>query len=286
VSLAGRKAAISGANQGLGLAVAEAFVRAGADVLIGARDLAKLRSAQERLQGLASGAQQVLAQGLDVADEASASAFMGRAAEAWGRLDVLVNNAGVHGPKGALDQLDGAAWEQAVAVNLFGAVRLCRLGLPLLRLGAAARIINVSGGGATAPMPGLSAYAASKAGLVRFTETLAEELRGAGIAVNALAPGAMNTRLLDDVLEAGPGKVGQAYYDKALKQKAEGGTPPEKGAALAVYLASRQSDGITGKLISAVWDPWQGLEGRRAQLDGSDIYTLRRIVPKDRGLDF
>jgi NAD(P)-dependent dehydrogenase (short-subunit alcohol dehydrogenase family) len=104
-----------------------------------------------------------------------------------------------------------------------------------------------------------------------------------GIDVNAVAPGALNTRLLDEVLEAGPTRVGRAFYEQALKQKAEGGTPMERGASLCVFLASPASDGISGKLLSAVWDPWESLADHIEDLRDTDIYTLRRLVPKDRG---
>jgi NAD(P)-dependent dehydrogenase (short-subunit alcohol dehydrogenase family) len=134
-------------------------------------------------------------------------------------------------------------------------------------------------------MPGLSAYAASKAAVVRFTETLAVELRGAHVDVNALAPGALNTRMLDEVLQAGPERVGEAHYKRALQQQQSGGVPLARGADLAVFLGSAASDGITGKLLSAVWDPWAQLPAHRAELD-SDVYTLRRIVPADRGMDW
>jgi NAD(P)-dependent dehydrogenase (short-subunit alcohol dehydrogenase family) len=117
---------------------------------------------------------------------------------------------------------------------------------------------------------------------VRFVETLAEEVREEKIDVNAIAPGALNTRLLDGILEAGPGLVGQNFYEQALKQKQSGGSDLRKGADLTVFLGSSRSDGITGKLISAIWDPWRSLPDHLEQLRSSDIYTLRRIVPKDR----
>src|SRR5206468_11879378 len=106
-------------------------------------------------------------------------------------------------------------WVHAIHINLLGTVYCCRAALPLMRRAGAGKIITLSGGGATAPLPRISAYAASKAAVVRFTETLAEELRGTGIDVNAVAPGALNTRLLDEVLAAGPGRVGQQFYERA-----------------------------------------------------------------------
>jgi NAD(P)-dependent dehydrogenase (short-subunit alcohol dehydrogenase family) len=132
-------------------------------------------------------------------------------------------------------------------------------------------------------MPFFSAYAASKAAVVRFGETLAEELREFGVDVNCVAPGAMNTKFLDEALEAGPEKIGRAAYEQAVKQKKNGGVPPERAAALCAFLASAASDGITGKLISAVWDPWEKLAKHKKELASTDIYTLRRIVPQDRG---
>ena len=123
-------------------------------------------------------------------------------------------------------------------VNLFGSVLCCRAVLPHFRANGYGKIIQLSGGGATSPLPRLSAYAASKAAVVRFAETLAEELRGTGIDVNAIAPGALNTRLLDEVLEAGPERVGDSFYERAVEQRSSGGTPLELAARLAVFLAS------------------------------------------------
>jgi len=180
--------------------------------------------------------------------------------------------------------VDWAEWVQAIEVNLLGSILLCRELLPHFKKNRYGKIIQLSGGGATNPLPRLSAYAASKAAIVRFAETLAEEVRADHIDVNSVAPGPLNTRLLDEVLQAGPEKVGKDFYERSLKQKAEGGAPVEKGAALSVFLASSASDGITGKLISAVWDDWDTFPQHLDDLNQSDVYTLRRIVPKDRGL--
>ena len=165
--------------------------------------------------------------------------------------------------------------------------RRARLGeVPHMKGLGHGKIIQLSGGGATNPLPFISAYAASKAAIVRYAETLAEEVRDAGIDVNCIAPGALNTRLLDEVLVAGPEKVGKSFYERAMKQKESGGAPLEVGARLATFLASSDSDGITGKLISAVWDPWNTFTAHIAELSDTDVYTLRRIVPADRGMDW
>jgi 3-oxoacyl-[acyl-carrier protein] reductase len=130
----------------------------------------------------------------------------------------------------------------------------------------------------------VTAYAASKAAVVRFAESLALEVKDEGIDVNAIAPGALNTRMMQELLAAGPAAVGSAFFARMKRIADEGGTPLEKGAALAVFLASAASDGITGKLLSAVWDPWHTLPAHLEDLARTDVYTLRRIVPPDRGL--
>jgi 3-oxoacyl-[acyl-carrier protein] reductase len=152
-----------------------------------------------------------------------------------------------------------------------------------MRSQSSGRIVAISGGGATAPFPRFSAYASSKAAVVRFVETLATELVDSGITVNAVAPGMLNTRLLDEVVAAGPERVGQDYYARVVDAQAQGAAPPEVAARLVRLLLSEQSEGITGRLISATWDNWAQLPTMSERLRDSDVYTLRRIVPGDRG---
>lgn len=284
IDLSGRLAVITGASQGLGRAIATEFVKAGAGVLLTARDEGLLREVRDELKPLARPGRPVEILRADVSNPQDCAATARRAAEVLPDLCILVNNAGVQGAKGPAEEADWGEWVRTIEINLFGTVLMCREMVPLFRRRGYGKIINLSGGGATAPMPFLSAYAASKAAVVRFTETLAEEVKAAGIDVNAVAPGALNTRMLAEVLEAGPGKVGKSAYEKALKQQRDGGAPPEKAAALAAFLASAATDGITGRLISAVWDDWQNLPARREHLSGGDVYALRRILPEDRGM--
>lgn len=284
MELSGRSAIITGASQGLGRAIAARFVEEGASVLLAARGEERLRRARDELAGLARRGQVVHDVTADVSRPEGCAAIVGQAEELLPEVTILVNNAGVYGPMGRVEEVAWEAWVEAVRINLFGTVLMCRAVIPLMRRRGYGKIINLSGGGATGPLPFISAYAASKAAVVRLTETFAEELREARVDVNAIAPGALDTRLLDEVLAAGPEKVGAELYERSLRQREEGGTPLEKGAALAVFLASGESDGITGRLLSAVWDDWAGLPARREELAGSDVYTLRRIVPADRGM--
>ncbi len=247
MSLTNRSAIITGANQGLGRAIATHFVRAGASVLLMARGEARLREVEADLRKQARPGQVVVGWPGDVSRAEHCLAAVAQAEKLLPNLTILVNNAGVLGPAGLVEEVDWDDWVQTLEINLFGTAFMCRAILPRLRAKKYGKIINLSGGGATAPRPRLSAYAVSKASIVRFTETLAEETKDCHIDVNAIAPGALNTRLLDQVLAAGPEQVGPIDYLRALKQKEQGGASPEKGAALAVFLASAESDGITGR---------------------------------------
>ncbi len=285
-ALAGRAALITGGSRGLGLEIARAYLEAGASgVCICGRDAGALRSAAAELSELAGPGRPVLAEVADVSAPDDVERLMELAVAGLGDLQIVVSNAGVYGPKGRIDRTDRAEWARAVEINLFGSVLIARAAAAHLVGRGYGKIIQLSGGGATRPLPGLSAYSASKAAVVRFAETLACELREHRVDVNAIAPGALNTRMLDELLAAGPERVGEEYYERALAQRERGGDPLRGAADLAVFLGSAASDGVTGKLLSAVWDPWPRLPEHLGELD-SDLYTLRRIVPRDRGLDW
>jgi NAD(P)-dependent dehydrogenase (short-subunit alcohol dehydrogenase family) len=281
--LDGRAAIITGASQGLGLAIARAYVQAGAHVMLCARDGDILDRARAEVAALAGPSQIVEARRADVSSQADVTALVDAAVARFDRLHVLVNNAGVYGPMGSIDEVDWHAWTRAMDININGSVLPMRAVLPHFKRHRYGKIVQLSGGGATNPLPRITAYAASKAAIVRLAESVALDVKDDGIDVNSIAPGALNTRLMDELMAAGPGAVGDQFYARMKKTADDGGTPLEIGAALAVYLGSAASDGITGRLISAPWDPWERLQGHRADLDAGDIYTLRRIVPKDRG---
>jgi 3-oxoacyl-[acyl-carrier protein] reductase len=284
MKLTGYNTLVTGGSQGLGRHIVEAFLAEGASVVFCARTGDDLNRTQAALTPRLQPGQQLIGVTCDVSDPASVAALFARAA-GLGRLHAVVNNAGIYGPMGPTEDVALAEWTQAWQVNVTGTLLVCQHALRAMKPHRSGRIINISGGGATNPMPRLAAYAATKAAVVRLTETLAEEYRSDGIMVNAVAPGALSTRLTQQVLAAGPERVGADFFAKNKKWAEEGAVDPRLGAGLCVYLASAESEGITGKLISAQWDPWKDLQKFRDELKG-DIYTLRRIVPEDRGRKF
>jgi 3-oxoacyl-[acyl-carrier protein] reductase len=275
-------ALITGGSQGLGKTIAEHFLREGANVVLCARSEKDLSATREELAGKFP-AQRVFSKTCDVANETEVNELVAFTLRELGSLDLLVLNAGIYGPMGATESVLLDEWRRALDINLFGVLLPCRAVIPHFKKAGRGKIVVLSGGGATNPLPNISAYAASKAAVVRLMETLAEELKSFHVDVNAIAPGALATRLVDEVLAAGPEKVGSAFFEKNKVWKEKGAVPLELGASLAVYLASAESDGITGKLISAQWDPWKDLQKHRDELAKSDVYCLRRIVPEDRG---
>jgi NAD(P)-dependent dehydrogenase (short-subunit alcohol dehydrogenase family) len=274
--LQGASAVVTGGSQGIGKAIAGAYLREGARVLIAARDVTVLdRTVNElRQQG-----GEVEAASLDVSDPFAVRRTLEQAEKTFGKLDVLVNCAGIYGPIGPAAELDLEAWRKTIEINLLGVLYCVQAVLPGMIQRRAGKIINLSGGGATAPLPRFSAYGASKAAVVRLTETLAREVEEFNIQINAIAPGAVNTRLLDEVLAAGD-LAGSGFIARAREQKKQGGVPPERAAELAVFLASDQSNGLTGRLLSAVYDDWTHIPERLEEIRATDVYTLRRIDEK------
>lgn len=285
MKLSGKRALVTGASRGLGHVIARRLLEDGAHVLLAAREEQALARAASDLQPLCRDDQRVAWRAGDVGRPDDVAALFEAARQEMGGVDVLVCNAGVYGPFGPIEDVPWDEWVAAMETNLYGVVLCCRAAVPHMKQQGWGKIIALSGGGATQPLPRISAYAASKAAVVRFAETLAEEVRGTGIDVSSIAPGALNTRLLDRVLDAGPERVGQSFYDRSIRQRDEGGASLETAADLVAFLASHESDGITGRLLSAPWDDWKHLPNNLERLDRSDVFTLRRIVPADRGWD-
>lgn len=284
--LKGKNAILTGGAGGIGSVIAEEFLIEGARVFLVDRDENKLSEIHKTLsEKYPTGVYYASA---DVSNRKALQDAYQRIKKELGTIDILVNAAGIHGAIGPLWEINLDEWERALRVNLLGTVNAMQALLPDMITQGHGKIINFAGGGATNSRPFFSSYAASKTAVVRITEIVAEELREKGhkIDVNAISPGAVNTKILDDVINAGPEKAGAKEYEAIQKIKQEGGEDPKKAATLVVFLASHLSDGLSGRLISAIWDNWQDIPKHLTEIMESDIYTLRRIKPKDRGYNW
>jgi 3-oxoacyl-[acyl-carrier protein] reductase len=271
--LASQTALVTGAGRGIGQAVAAALAKAGSDLVLVARSAGELEETRRQVEAQGRRAWAIPA---DVAHLEAVRRAVAQGLNQFGKLDVLVNCAGRQPPIGPLWENDPSDWVRTIEVNLLGTFHCIQAVLPGMIARHQEKIINFSGGGATGPRPNFSAYAASKAAIVRLTETLAEELRPFNVQVNAVAPGAINTGMLEEVLAAG--EAAGAELAAAQSRKAEGGTPIELAARLVVFLASGASGSQTGKLISAPYDGWQTWDAEDvARLADSAWYTLRRM---------
>lgn len=279
--LAERNCLITGASRGLGAALAEAFWAGGFNLFLVAQDAARLTEFANRLPGIAG--QRVHIFAADLSKIGAVADVIGNFQSQFTQIDVLINNAAIQGPIGPAWSASAEDFGRAIQVNMLAPIALCRGLIPSMIEKKAGCIINLSGGGATGPRPNFSAYATAKAGLIRFGETLAEEVKSFGITVNAISPGAMKTAMLAEVLETGAEVTGDREFSIASHVFAEGGASMEAVTRLALFLADQRSNTITGKLISAVWDDWEKWPDHLEELAGSDVYTLRRIVGRDRG---
>jgi NAD(P)-dependent dehydrogenase (short-subunit alcohol dehydrogenase family) len=284
--LANKVAIITGASEGLGFEIAKKFILEGANITICSRNKKNLKLAEESLTKILYSNQRILVVPADVSKQSDVKKIINMTIKKFGKCNILVNNAGIYGPKGKIENINWEDWKKTIEINLFGSILMCKNLIKYFKKKNYGKIIQLSGGGATNPLPNLSAYATSKAAIVRFMETLALEVRDFNIDVNSIAPGALNTKMLDEVIKSGPNKVGSDFYMRALKQKKTGGTSLNYGADLAVFLASSESDGISGRLISAVWDNWKVWPKHINKLSNSDVYTLRRIIGRDRGFSW
>jgi 3-oxoacyl-[acyl-carrier protein] reductase len=283
--LAGKTCLVTGASRGLGRSLARRFWIEGASLVLAVRKpdaVADLFSDLAAADGQSSTVVQV-----DLQSVESAGSLIPRTRAAGiERIDVLVNNAAVLGPIGSAWQSSPRAWNDTIVVNLTSPAIICSSAIPWMAERGGGKIINLSGGGATSPRRNFSAYAAAKAGLVRFSETLAAEAKGMGIAVNCVAPGPMGTDMLATVQEAGAEVASEREVAAAEKALGAGDATLEAATDLIVFLASRKGDRITGKLISALWDRWRDFPDHVEELGSSDVFTLRRIAGRDRGISW
>ncbi|MBC8164995.1 MAG: SDR family oxidoreductase [Bryobacteraceae bacterium] len=265
----GKVVLITGAGRGIGKRLALGFSAAGASVALLARSKAELDLVNLEIEHANGTSLRLRA---DVRDYEQLAAAVDRLKTHFGRLDILVCSAATQGPIGPFLECSPHAWLDTVNTNLIGAANAVRAVLPTMVAKRSGKIMFLGGGGAADPRPNFSAYSASKAAVVRFSETLAEELRDSNVQVNVMSPGGSYTHMTDEILNAGD-KAGPKEQERALQVRLTGGVPAEKQLELALFLASEDSNHISGKLIH-VNDDWKRLENSPLS---PDAYTLRRV---------
>lgn len=245
--LAGKTAIVTGAGRGLGRAVAKGLAAAGARVALFSRTADELRTVADEIR--ADGGEALAMPG-DVAGGSQVARLVSETLDRFGRLDTLVNNAGIIGPARFLADADPKSWAETLAVNLTGAYHCCREAIPHLQDRGGA-IINVTSGLAQMPFPHFCAYGVSKAGINQLTRSLSEEFRDAGIRVNAVDPGVMDTPMQAEIRETGSETLRPEIHRRFIGfQKSGQLTPPERLVPLFRFLASDPAAHVTGRILS------------------------------------
>jgi len=275
---------ITGASRGLGKVLADYFWQQGWSLILVARNKLALDELSYSLGQKFDQSLEVIV--ADFSQAGEAERVVKTAQSLVPQLDALVNNAAMQGPVGSLWDNDWEEWLKTIQVDLLAPIRLCQLIAPWMIEKGKGSIINLSGGGATSLRANFTAYATAKAALVRLTESLAEELKPYNVRANCIAPGAMRTDMLAEIVSKGELLAGKKEHENATRILQKGGASMQRVAELCLFLASDRTIGITGKLISAVWDNWEAWPEHLDELHSSDAYTLRRITGKDRGFSW
>lgn len=284
MNLQNKNIIVTGGSLGIGKEAARLCLAAGARVVICSRGEDDLQVALKGFQALGHGSN-VAAIKVDVTIEAEVEAALDLMTSRFGDLHGLIHCAGIYGPIGAIVDINPSDWLEAIRVNLFGTFLATRQACIRMKATGGGRIALFSGGGGGAPFPFYTSYASSKIGVVRFTENVALEMKPHGIEINCIAPGFVVTRLHEQTIANGP-LPNADFFEKTKSQIASGGVPASVGASAAVFLVSDDSKGITGKFLAAPYDDYMNWPQHIDELEKSDAFTLRRILPRDRGMDW
>lgn len=271
--LEGKISIITGGGRGIGKAIAKRFAEEGSVVVIVARSNEELETTLKEIENIGGEGFSIQA---DISRISDVQKLVSKIIEKYSKIDILVNNAGMITPIGPIHETNVEDWEKAIRINVFGTFYCIKTVLPYMISKNYGKIINISGGGAFKTMPNFSAYGASKAAIVRINEIVAAEVTGHNISVNAIAPGAIKTKIMYDVVESGNKAGIEAQRAKEVVEK--GGDEIGKVTDLAVFLASDESNGLSGKTISAKWDDLDYIKKNISDIQNSDKYTMKRMV--------
>ena len=250
--LADRVAIVTGAGRGIGRAIAKKFATEGASLGLAARSANEVEELAAEIRAAGGKAIAIKA---DVSQPVDCNRIVKETQNAFGAIHVLVNNAGIYGPVGPVEKISTAEWDEVLAVNLRGAFLLAALVLPQMYAQKSGVILNVASVAAKAAYPWSGAYAASKAGLIGLTHTLAAEGARKGVRVNAISPGPVLETKMSQELRGELAKARQSDSGKIGEQMAQGtlqGRPqtPDEIASAALFLASDTASAITGQTLN------------------------------------
>lgn len=282
-SLKGKNILITGGSMGIGLATARICLQRDANVLICARNDSDIDQAVELLKQ--EGYANISGKSADVTRKEEIDSVLDELESRFGPLNSVIHSAGVYGAIGPITSVKPDEWFEGIKINLFGSFLVARQSCLRFQKNGGGRLVLFSGGGAAGPFPNYTSYACSKTGVVRLTETIAQEMASYNIEVNCVGPGFVVTRLHQKTLQAHE-RAGSEFLERTKAEILRGGVPAEIGASAAAFLVSDEAKGINGKFIAAPYDNWKDFPQRLKALKESDIFTLRRIVPKDRGMQW
>jgi len=281
--LKNKVAVISGGSRGIGRAIAERFAQEGCNLMLASRTKQELEKTADSIKKQFS--VNVSIYQTDIGNENQVISMVHNTMDVFGRIDILINNAAVIGPMGEISSIDGQQFIDTLKNNIGGTVFCTKAVIPHMKLHKQGCIINLSGGGGLYPLPYYDAYGASKAAIVRLTENFALELEKYNINVTAISPGAVNTSMFDEQLKASKDSIGEDNWNVLQKRLNSGGDSIKKAPELALFIASENRKELSGRVISAIWDDWENISNQKGKIIDTDIFQMRRIVPKDRDIE-
>lgn len=276
-------AIVTGGSRGIGAAIAKRFAQEGCNLLLVARTKSELEKTATSIKRQFS--VNVSSYQADIGNENEVVLMVQHTITEFNKIDILVNNAAIIGPMGEISQIEGKDFFNAIRNNIGGTVFCTKAVIPHMKPQKQGCIINLSGGGGLYPLPYYDAYSASKAAIVRLTENFALELEEFHINVIAISPGAVNTKMFDQQLKVDKNSIGKKNWQALQDRLASGGDSIDKVSELALFIACQNRKELNGRVISAIWDNWENISNKKEKIIDTDTFQMRRIVPKDRGID-
>ncbi len=276
-------AIVTGGSRGIGKAIAERFAQEGCNLMLASRTKSELEKTAESIKKQFS--VNISSYQTDIGNENEVASMVQKTIAEFGKIDILINNAAIVGPTGEISQINGREFFNTLKNNIGGTVFCTKAVIPHMKSQKRGCIINLSGGGGLYPLPYYDAYSASKAAIVRLTENFALELEKFNIFVTAISPGAVNTKMFDEQLKIGKNTIGEKNWQALQDRLASGGDSIYKASELALFIACQNRKELNGRVISAIWDNWENISKQKEKIIDTDVFQMRRIVPKDREID-